>query len=177
MPSGSVKWLWWQTPESTISPENSTPSASSSARRLATSSTRKAIGRRSDLELHADPVGLEHRDREAGRFELAAMRRVPRAGLEAEQVYVEALGPLEVPSPKKDEVDALDHRLHALGRFVAHVRDARALDGAGDTEVARAVELAIEEAVAAAQEDGRDVDLHLVEEAGRQVLLGDVGAA
>ncbi len=35
----------------------------------------------------------------------------------------------------------------------------------------------VEEAGAAAEEDGRDVDLHLVEKARRQVLLGDVGAA
>ena len=51
------------------------------------------------------------------------------------------------------------------------------LDHAGDAEVARAVEFAVEEAGASAQEDGGDVDLHLVEQARGQVLLGDVRAA
>jgi len=64
-----------------------------------------------------------------------------------------------------------------LGRFVADVGDARAFDRAGDAEVARTFELSVEEADASAQQDWGDVDLHLVEEAGRQVLLGDVGAS
>src|SRR4051812_26948429 len=60
-------------------------------------------------------------------------------------------------------------------RAVAKMRDARrGPDDAGRLEVAGDV---LEEPRAAAEQDRRDVDLHLLDDAGAQVLLRDVGPA
>ena len=114
LPSGSSKIAWWQTPLSIVSPLNTTPRDSSSARAAATSSTWSAIGTlcgwngmpsRSGTTRAIVTVPVSNST------PIGSSPALPRARTaEPEHVLVEAHRPSDVPRRDRHEVDARDNR-------------------------------------------------------------------